>query len=394
MPHKKVLGLILELNPPHNGHKYFIDKAKEIVKPDLTIAVMSTNFSMRGDIMVLDKFTKTKIAMQMGIDLILELPTLGSNCSADYFALNCISILNNFNVTDIAFGVELDNKEKLQTLVNIVKSDEFNYMIKQNLNSGFSYSTSCNKSLSAITSDLELINNFSLPNNTLGIQYIRSIDQVNPNINYHLVKRIENNYYDQSDTGSISSATSIRNKLSNNESCDNMIFIPDFDYQFIDQNNAYNNLFLLLKYKLIINNYNITNILGISEGIENRLLNSIKECNNYNDFINKVITKRYPVNKIKRILLNILLNIYENNNIICDYNRILGFNENGENHIKSLPNDIKKNIITSFKNVNNNIANIELNCTSLFGIITNSKDLYLQEYNIPIRSEKNGCKRN
>jgi len=394
MPKKKILGFILELNPPHNGHKYLIEKAKEIVNPDLTIAVISTNFSMRGDIMVLDKFTKTKIAMQMGIDLVLELPTIASNCSADYFAYNSVAILNNFNVTDIAFGVELDNKEKLETLINIIDTESYNKNIKKFLDNGFSYNTACNKALNMQTNDFDLINNFSMPNNTLAIQYIRSIRKINNTINYHLVKRIDNNYFDYQTTGAISSATSIRNKIQNSENYQDMIFKPDFEYEFINQNYSYQTLFNLLKYNLLINNLdNAKNILGINEGIDNRLFNIIKECDSYDEFINKVVTKRYTTNKIKRLILNILLNIKEENNLCNNYNRILGFNNNGELHIKTLSKDTKKNIITSFKNVNNNIANIELKSTFLYGIITNNKNLYLQEFNIPIRSDKNGCKR-
>ena len=98
MSKRKVLGLILELNPPHNGHKYFIDKAKELINPDYIVAVISSNFSMRGDIMVLDKFSKTNIALEMGIDLIIELPTVLACSSADYFAYNAVNLLSKLNV--------------------------------------------------------------------------------------------------------------------------------------------------------------------------------------------------------------------------------------------------------------------------------------------------------
>ena len=113
---KTVLGMILELNPLHNGHKYFIDEAKRKVNPDVTIAIFSTNFSMRGDIMVIDKFTKTKLALEMGIDVVLELPFLGAVASADFFAYNSVKSLADFGITDLAFGVEFNNLENLNQM--------------------------------------------------------------------------------------------------------------------------------------------------------------------------------------------------------------------------------------------------------------------------------------
>lgn len=389
MSNKKILGLILELNPPHNGHKYFIDKAKELINPDLTIAVISTSFSMRGDIMVIDKFTKAKIALEMGVDLLLELPFLGSNGSADYFARNSVNILNSFGITDLVFGAELNDAIQLEKLADIIDSASYNHSIVSYLKQGLSYSTSCNKALALETSDLNLINNFSLPNNTLGIQYIRSIKSINPNINYHTIKRIDNNYFDTFTTGTISSATSIRECLKNNNNVEKLIFNSEVNFDFVDQENAYENLFKILKYNLLINSIDFEKILGIGEGIENRLINTIKESSSYDDFINKVATKRYPINKIKRILLNIILGIQENDNLCYNYYRVLAFNKKGEDYLGTLPKEIKKSIITSFKNVNNNIANIELKATNLYGLITNNETLYLNEFNIPIRSEEN-----
>ena len=391
MKKRKVLGLILELNPPHNGHKYFIDKAKELIRPDYTVAVISTNFSMRGDIMVLDKFTKTNLAMKMGIDLIIELPTVASLCSADYFAYNSVKLLNQFNVTDIVFGAEANDINELNTLCNIIKKDTFNLSLKQYLDKGFSYNTSCNKALLNETNDKNLITNFSLPNNTLAIQYIIAINNINPNINYNIIKRIDNNYFDEQTTGLISSATSIRNLIENNGCYSQYIFNDKVKY--INIKNAKSNLFNIIKYKLLLSSKEyLKTILGVEEGIESRLINTIKDSNDYDDFINKVITKRYTVNKIKRILINIILDIQEKTNL-CYNNtdfqtRVLGFNEKGKKLISLLSKDMKKNIITSLKSVNNNIYNIELKSSILYGIITNNTQLYLNEYNIPIRSDE------
>ena len=193
---KRVLGLILELNPLHNGHTYFIDKAQELVNPDITIAVITTNFAMRGDIHTIDKFTKTRLLLKQKVDIVLELPFLGSVCSADYFAYNAVKTLADFNITDLAFGSECDTIDELYALNNLSKDDKFDTLVKENLKKGYSYSTATVKAIQTITNDLTLIEKFSLPNNTLAIQYLNALEKINNNINVTLVKIIENNYYD------------------------------------------------------------------------------------------------------------------------------------------------------------------------------------------------------
>ena len=139
---KKVLGLILELNPYHNGHEYFINKAIDEIKPNVVIAIISSNFMMRGDPMIMDKFYKTKLLLNNNIDLVVELAFISGVNSSDYFTKNAVNILNDFGVTDICFGAELADLNKLNTLVDLNMSDDFNNEIKKHLEKGFSYSTS------------------------------------------------------------------------------------------------------------------------------------------------------------------------------------------------------------------------------------------------------------
>lgn len=379
---KKVLGLILELNPYHNGHKYFIDKAKEMINPDITIAIISSSFMMRGDPMIMDKFSKTKILLEHNIDLVLELPTICGVNNSDYFCENAVNILKQFNITDLCFGAETDDINDLYELVKLNNSLEFNHLIKENLDKGFSYSTSANKAILALTNNAALTTKFSMPNNTLGIGYLKAIE--NTKIKPHIIKRIHNNYFDENISQSnINSATALRNELRDNHEI--TTFIPNYEYKFYNPTILDNNLYKLLQFKLI-NDVDFNNIKGVSEGIENRFINFINE-NTYDDFINKVLTKRYPYNKIKRLIIYILLNIskkYENNNDY--YLRVLGVSDKGKKHINSLDKETKKQIITTFKNINNNeLVNLELKATKLYGIITNNFDIYKEEYNIPYR---------
>lgn len=381
---KKVLGLILELNPFHNGHKYFIDEAIKKINPDITIAIISSSFMMRGDPMIMDKFNKTKILLNNNVDLVVELPFISGVNNSNYFCANAIKILNDFKVTDICFGAETNDLDQLYKLVELNESIQFEDCIKKYLNLGFSYSTAANKAILDITNDINLTTLFSLPNNTLGIGYLKEIK--NTKIKPHIIKRIDNNYFDENvQENLLNSATAIRNELKNNK--DISSYIPSYDCKLYNPNTLENNLYKLLQYSLLTNkDYN--NIKGVSEGIENRLINFIN-CECYNDFINNVKSKRYTVNKIKRLILYILLNIdkkYENS--YCYYLRILGLNENGKKHISSLNKEIKSEIITTFKNKDDNeLVKIELSVSKLYGIITNNYNLYKEEYNIPYRKE-------
>lgn len=378
---KKVLGLILELNPFHNGHKYFIEQAKKEVNPDITIAIITSSFSMRGEVSLIDKFTKADLCMQEGIDLVLELPFLYANNSADYFAYSAISILNEAGITDLAFGTCIDSIDKLQRIYQYTLSDSYNCLLKSFLDKGNSYPNSALKAFMEVCDDKELINNFTLPNNTLAISYLKAIDSVNKSIIPHSIKRIDNMYYDKSlSNTSYTSATSLREALKKKEDISKYIF---YSYDFVDEKETNNNLYQLLKYNLITKDVKAyENIASVNEGIENRLIN-INDCKSYDSFLENAATKRYPLNRLKRLVLNILLDTnkkYENMNSYLPYLRILRTNDLGLKQIKN-----KKcitNVSKAFKEIDDDLKEIldfELKVTKLYDLITN-KNTYKEEF--------------
>ncbi|MCK9470790.1 MAG: nucleotidyltransferase family protein [Bacilli bacterium] len=389
---KKVLGLILELNPFHNGHKYFIDKAIEKVNPDIVIAIISGNYTMRGEASVVDKWTKTKLLLESKVEIVLELPFISAINSADFFALNSISILNKFKITDLAFGVELDNLEKLKKMKDIIDSDLFNSAIKEKLNTGLSYSASAFKVLNELVHDLEITENFTLPNNTLGIQYLRSIEKLNKNIKVHLIKRIDNNYYDKHTTNKISSATSLRVLLEEDKNIED--FIPSFNenLNFYNPKLIEDNILYLLKYNFYNNHIShFSNIFGVSEGIENRIYSFLDKINSYQELIDNVKTKRYTPNKIKRLILHIIMNTnikYQDKANF--YLRVLGASNSGFEYINTLPKTTKSKIITSFKNKEDNeLVQLELKASKIYSLLTDQKDLYLNEFKVPVTGGRN-----
>ena len=370
-----ILGLILELNPFHSGHKYFIEEAIKKVKPDKVVAIITSSFSMRADISVIDKFEKANLLASCGVDLVLELPIIYANNSADFFAASSISILNEAHITHLAFGAEIDDIDSLLKIKKITKNQTYNDNIKKYLDLGNSYSSSSLKAFMEETNDEYLISNFSLPNNTLALAYLSAIEEINDSIEPVLIKRIENNYYDKEIKTRIASATSLREELSKGNDISPYIF---YKYDFIDINSSYTKLYDLLKYCLIVKD--LSNINGISEGLDNRLL-SFSNSTSYDSFIENVKTRRYNENRIKRLILNILLDInknYENIKAYLPYLRPLYANSEGIKLLKG------KDIITSPKLIEKDnplydILSYELKATKLYELLT-GKEIYKKEF--------------
>ena len=378
---KKVLGLILELNPFHNGHKYFISEAKKQINPDVTVAIITSSFTMRGEVSLIDKFTKADLCIKEGIDLVLELPFVYANNSADFFAYSAISILNDIGITDLAFGTCIGDINKLQTIYEYTKQDSYNAILKSHLDKGNSYPNSSLKAFMEVCNDKELINNFSLPNNTLALQYLKAIEKINNKIHVHSIPRIDNMYYEETTSKTqIASATSLRLSLKKMEDISKYIF---YSYDFVNEEQANNNIYQLLKYNLITKDYSdYQNIALISEGIENRLINNTDSIS-YDAFLENAATKRYPLNRLKRLILNIILlnpKKYENLNTYLPYIRVLAANDLGLKQLKG------KNAITNISKIKNNldkeikeILDFELKVTKLYDLITN-KNIYKEEF--------------
>ena len=126
----KTIGIIAEYNPFHNGHIYHLKKIKELFPDSRLVLVLSGNFTQRGLPSIINKWDKTKIALQYGIDLVIELPYPFATQSADIFAKGAIEILNEINCDYLVFGSESNNIEELKELANIqIKNPELNKLI-------------------------------------------------------------------------------------------------------------------------------------------------------------------------------------------------------------------------------------------------------------------------
>ncbi|MGO1820465.1 MAG: tRNA(Met) cytidine acetate ligase, partial [Senegalia sp. (in: firmicutes)] len=208
----KIVGLVTEYNPFHNGHKYHLERSKYETNCDYSIAIMSGNFVQRGEPAICDKWSRAKMAIDSGVDLVIELPTLYSTMSAEFFSYGAIKILDSLNSIDfISFGSETNDLKKLNSISKILAFEplEFKYSLKKYLNEGNVFPKARSLALKEILKDKDLDKIINNPNNILAIEYMKSLIKLKSTIKAHSIKRISSNYNDKNLTGEISSATAI-----------------------------------------------------------------------------------------------------------------------------------------------------------------------------------------
>lgn len=363
----KVLGIIAEYNPMHTGHIYHINEAKKITKSDYVVAIMSGSFTEQGNIALIDKFTRAKFAVENGIDIVIELPSIFAVSDAGNFASKSIQILNDLNIIDsICFGAENDNISLFNKTTDILieKDEQIWIDIKEELKKGNSFAKARNSVLTSYLDkdEIKLINS---PNNVLALEYLKNLKLTKSSIVPYAILR-NNDFNDDNLNEKYTSSTSIRNVLEKNIDIQILKkYLTQDIYNYIQTSSLLFNkdFFEILKYKIISMSIDdIKNINGVSEGIENKIKKEIIDVYSYEDYIFKLKSKRYELSKIKRILINILLNITKTDfdklkSEDANYAHILAFNHSKQELLSNLANNSKIPIITSLNKKNISILN-------------------------------------
>ena len=373
-----IIGVIAEYNPFHLGHLYQINKIKERYPDSIIIAIISTNFTERGEISILNKWDKTKICLEYNIDLVIELPTLYGTQSADMFAYAAINILNSLHIDTLVFGTETDNINDLVKLANIqLNSKLYDELVKKYLDTGINYPTAQSKALKDITNI-----NIDKPNDLLALSYIKEIIKNDYKITPISIKRT-NDYHSKIVESNIINASLIRKLIIQNE--DVSKYVPELTLKYINKNISIDNAYKYLLYTIINNKDHLNEYLSVDEGIENRLIKQITSSNSWEELVMNIKTKRYTYNKINRMLIHILLGIKKTDNNKDIYIRILGFNTKGRNYLNKIKKNITIPIFTSNKPNKVNSLDIEYKSTYIYSLITNDLSLIKKEYqNKPI----------
>lgn len=380
----KASGIVVEYNPFHNGHKFHLEQVKKLNPDNIVIAVMSGDFVQRGEPSLVDKWKKTEMALKNGIDIVVELPAFYSTQSAEIFAKGAIGILNELGCENVVFGSESADLLELIKIATFQENENFKKRLRELLKSGNSYPTAHNLSMQEILKGKRLSSN-----DILGLEYIKAIKYWKSDIKPIAIKRENVGYYDTEVVKKFASATKIRELIKNRESIEEIV--PNESFKILNKCKKIvqmSDFFPFIKYELIKNYQNLRDIQDMEIGFYNKLYENVIKYDNYQDFFDSIINKRYTLSRIQRVLIHTLLNITGDiTKSVKDsvpYVKILGFNEMGKIYLSKMRKN--KKIITTYKKMNEIFSIdvcslIEFNekCSKIYRLVNNYDD-----YKIPI----------
>lgn len=300
----RICAIICEFNPFHNGHKYLLEHAREISGADAVLCIMSGSFTQRGEMCVLDKYTRARHAVLGGADAVIQLPAPFAVAPAEVFARGAVKILSSIPaVKYLSFGCESENTDfasAASLLLN--ENDKFKHEFSQRIDSGESYIKSYGAAFAECGGDSSLLDK---PNNILGLEYAKAVLRENTDIKLLPVKRVGSYYNDGEIKENYSSATAIRNNRNSGLIKSNL---PDFVYKdLIETEEKRYDAFL--RFSLFSTPNDVLNkVYGCSEGLENKL-KTLTDCT-INEIIENATSKRYSSSRIRRILLANALKLY------------------------------------------------------------------------------------
>ncbi|MCI6060434.1 MAG: nucleotidyltransferase [Dorea sp.] len=336
----KIVGLITEYNPFHNGHLYHIEKARRLTGADSVIAVMSGDYVQRGTPAILSKRLRAAMALRMGVSVVIELPVAYATGSAEYFAEGAVSILDQLGCIDsICFGSECGDITMLEEPARLLADEPEHYQtaLRAALRKGQAYPKARQTALvQCLENASEQI--LEKPNNILGVEYLKALYRRKSPIKAYTITRKSSGYHDTELKDRFSSATAIRKELLHG-SPDEVISQIPAQCNDLMQENILNRQFLcaddfslLLKYVLLKETpETLCRYQDVSEDLANRIWKNRNQFQSFEKFCELLKTKELTYSRISRSLLHILLQITTNDvttykkNGGCRYAHILGF---------------------------------------------------------------------
>ena len=392
----KIVGLITEYNPFHNGHEYHIQKAKDLTGADAVIVVMSGDFVQRGEPAILPKHLRAKMSLHEGADLVLELPVCFATGSAEQFTYGGVSLLNKLGCVDyICFGSECGDITSLQEVAKILSDepDDYRASLQKHLKSGLSFPAAREKALEEVYPSKDYSNLVKEPNNILGIEYIKALYRLKSPMTPYTVRRVRSNYHDEELTEFYSSATAIRTCIGKGSFEQLEGQVPDFTLKLLKEhrNKRYpiyvNDFSMLLKYRLL--NETKTSLLAyadMSEELANRIDNHRNEFLSFEQFCELLKTKEITYSRISRALLHVLLNIKKNDSKEIEYARVLGFRKSASNVMKAIKKNGSIPLVTKLTVFSHPMLEQDIYAANLYeSVVTDMyKQSFINEYKHPV----------
>jgi predicted nucleotidyltransferase len=361
----KVLGIIAEYNPFHNGHLYHLQESKRMLNPDYTVCVMSGDFTQRGEPAMADKWLRASMAAANGIDLVLELPFAFASNNAEFFAAGAVDLLDRLGcVTHLSFGSESGDLAVLKKTAAFLtcETEELKAGIKEFSDQGISFPKARYEAVKRCIGEkgAEVLKN---SNNILAVEYLKQLKLRNSAMEPITVTRYGTGYHDKETFEEIASATAVRHILRQSEEIHAVSkFIPERSLGVLQSstlpiNPGFSLFYPLLIYRILTTESAVLgSVLSATEGLENKLKKAAVQSKDLESFLSGVLSKRYTSTRIHRLLTHTVVHLDKQSfeKIISDkinYARVLAFNKKGAALIKRIKKE-EQNTIPILTNIN------------------------------------------
>lgn len=366
----KISALISEFNPFHKGHKFIIDKIRENGATHI-VAIMSGNYVQRGECAIYSKWDRAKIALENGVDLVVENPIVFATASAQRFAYGGVNVIKGLGcVNELGFGSEEGNIDNLLKVSEIIENDDIYDLIQNYLNDGLSYPKARQMAIEEKHGSF-LADVIREPNNILACEYLSECKKANLDIDFFTVKRESVTHDSKEEINGFYSASLLREYIKKDSVSEDNIFekyrktCKTFDFTKLEGA-------ILVKLRSFTEN-DFKKLPDVSEGMENRLFSAAQKACSLNEFFEIVKTKRYTLSRIRRVCLYALLGIEKNDvERQVPYVRVIGFNERGREILKIARDTAVLPIVMKYSD----IKTLDYNAREIFEIESRATDIF------------------
>lgn len=360
------VGLVTEYNPFHNGHRYHLSQARELTHAEVVVAVMSGNFTQRGEPTLLDKWQRAQAALTNGVDLVVELPIFMAVQPAHRFAAGALELLAALGVDDVVFGAEhpkWDFKQLVAAEQNFTASSFSQY--------NATFATQFNEQLKDQTG-LSLTD----PNDILSFGYYKA--QINERLplRLHPIQRRGSQYHDERIEGKIASASAIRQVVLEHGDFKQAVPVQTAQQlQKLQQVPSWDAMYPMLRNQLIQAPVEqLAQIYQMAEGLEYRMKDAAQRNLSFAGFMKAVKTKRYTYAHLLRVYLYTILQLTESqvsDHLKRPYLHVLGFNERGRDYLHSIKKQVELPLLTKIdQNLRDDLLNLDYRAGKLYQTFT------------------------
>lgn len=371
----KICAIIAEFNPFHNGHKYIIEQAKKVGFTHVVV-IMSGNFVQRGEPAIFSKRVRAQSALMNGADLVVEMPCVWSLSSAEKYAATGVFLADALGCVDsLVFGSECGDIKKLDLIEDVLKKEDFSKILQNYLKDGITFAKARGQAISALLPGINVSEILSAGNDILGVEYIKALKNLRSDIKPVALQRNKD----------FKNASEIRELIKENDKnfCEYTPICADLSETPNDIFWGEKSVLSILK---TMNLDDFTKLPDISEGLENKIYNSLSDCRDLENLLNMVKSKRYTMSRIKRIVMCAYLGITDKiQSMLPPYIRLLGATNKGLDILNIAKQTAKLPIISKFSDLSDKddfskkVFEIECRATDLFGNFAKKLELCQSE---------------